>query len=317
MGARLADFAGPVRIASEPGPQHENEKERLDHVRTFYWQAARTEGAPSCQTRRRPQTGPRPEDVSDRPFTEPETEDGMGPTLGEDVSPEHERAEDARYRREQEHEGGGATAASTRPISMCCAAPAATEQPHNPSGGSAAPAQARAAHNPTIRLTCARGRFGGCVGPFGAASEDAVDLGRVRQVATHGPRPPASWPRPSPPPGAGLKRTEALAGITCQAPAPWSLPTARRRTPDQVVGLRRSARASSVSGRGSASVLARLILRVISSAVSVRLMRLWSDGSDLLIFELPSRRDIPPAPPAPGFSGSGRGKKPGVLRSRC
>ena len=47
----------------------------------------------------------RPEDVSDRPFTEPETDDGMGPTLGEDVSPEHERAEDARYRREQEHEG--------------------------------------------------------------------------------------------------------------------------------------------------------------------------------------------------------------------
>ena len=40
------------------------------------------------------------EEMLDRPLTEPETADGIGPTLGEDLTPEHEREEDARYRRE-------------------------------------------------------------------------------------------------------------------------------------------------------------------------------------------------------------------------
>ena len=40
------------------------------------------------------------EEMFDQPLTEPETSDGIGPTLGEDLTPEHERAEDARYRRE-------------------------------------------------------------------------------------------------------------------------------------------------------------------------------------------------------------------------
>ena len=36
------------------------------------------------------------EQMFDRPITQPETEEGIGPTVGEDVSVEHEREEDAR-----------------------------------------------------------------------------------------------------------------------------------------------------------------------------------------------------------------------------
>jgi hypothetical protein len=38
------------------------------------------------------------EEIIDRPFTKPEDEqEGIGPTLGEDVSVAHEREEDARH----------------------------------------------------------------------------------------------------------------------------------------------------------------------------------------------------------------------------
>ena len=46
-----------------------------------------------------PNTAPRKnafEQMFDRPITQPETEEGIGPTVGEDVSVEHEREEDAR-----------------------------------------------------------------------------------------------------------------------------------------------------------------------------------------------------------------------------
>ena len=46
-----------------------------------------------------PATPPRKnafEQMFDRPITQPESEEGMGPSLGEDVSVEHERDEDAR-----------------------------------------------------------------------------------------------------------------------------------------------------------------------------------------------------------------------------
>jgi hypothetical protein len=46
-----------------------------------------------------PITAPRKnafEQMFDRPITKPETEEGIGPTVGEDVSIEHEREEDAR-----------------------------------------------------------------------------------------------------------------------------------------------------------------------------------------------------------------------------
>ena len=36
------------------------------------------------------------EQMFDRPVTQPDDDEGMGPILGEDVSIEHERAEDAR-----------------------------------------------------------------------------------------------------------------------------------------------------------------------------------------------------------------------------
>ena len=36
------------------------------------------------------------EQMFDRPITQPDNDEGMGPILGEDVSVEHERAEDAR-----------------------------------------------------------------------------------------------------------------------------------------------------------------------------------------------------------------------------
>ena len=36
------------------------------------------------------------EEMFDRPVTAPESEEGIGPTVGEDVSVAHERAEDAR-----------------------------------------------------------------------------------------------------------------------------------------------------------------------------------------------------------------------------
>lgn len=36
------------------------------------------------------------EQMFDRPITQPESEEGMGPSLGEDVSVEHERQEDIR-----------------------------------------------------------------------------------------------------------------------------------------------------------------------------------------------------------------------------
>ena len=62
------------------------------------------------------------------------------------------------------------------------------------------------------------------------------------------------------------------------------------------------------SGSGSGSVFARRILRAMVSGGSVRLMRLWSEGSDLLIFRVPSRRDMTRAWP-PRISGSMRGKK--------
>ena len=35
------------------------------------------------------------EQMFDRPVTRPESDEGVGPTLGEDVSAEHEREEDA------------------------------------------------------------------------------------------------------------------------------------------------------------------------------------------------------------------------------
>ncbi len=46
-----------------------------------------------------PQPAPRKnafEQMFDRPVTQPDNDDGMGPTLGEDVSVEHERAENVR-----------------------------------------------------------------------------------------------------------------------------------------------------------------------------------------------------------------------------
>ena len=36
------------------------------------------------------------EQMFDRPITQPETEEGIGPSLGEDVSIDHQREEDAR-----------------------------------------------------------------------------------------------------------------------------------------------------------------------------------------------------------------------------
>ena len=37
-----------------------------------------------------------------RPLTEPQTSDGIGPTLGEDLTAQHELEEDALYRHEHE-----------------------------------------------------------------------------------------------------------------------------------------------------------------------------------------------------------------------
>ena len=37
------------------------------------------------------------EEMFDRPVTQPDNDEGMGPILGEDVSVEHEREEDARH----------------------------------------------------------------------------------------------------------------------------------------------------------------------------------------------------------------------------
>ncbi len=74
--------------------------------------------------------------------------------------------------------------------------------------------------------------------------------------------------------------------------------------------LRASARCSSPrasSGSGSGSVLARRIFSAMVSASSVRLMRLWSEESDLLIFLVPSRRLITRAA-GPRISGSIGGK---------
>ncbi len=36
------------------------------------------------------------EEMFDRPLTQPDNDEGIGPTLGQDASAEHERAEDAR-----------------------------------------------------------------------------------------------------------------------------------------------------------------------------------------------------------------------------
>ena len=56
------------------------------------------------------------------------------------------------------------------------------------------------------------------------------------------------------------------------------------------------------------------ILAAMASASSVRLMRLWSEGSDLLILAEPSRRDITRVA-GPWITGSGCGKKPGAPKS--
>ncbi len=69
----------------------------------------------------------------------------------------------------------------------------------------------------------------------------------------------------------------------------------------------RSFRPSTVSGSGSGSVLALRIFCAIWSASSVRLIRLWSLGSDYDIFFVPSRSDITRVA-APSISGSTTGK---------
>ena len=62
------------------------------------------------------------------------------------------------------------------------------------------------------------------------------------------------------------------------------------------------------------SVLDLRILAAMVSASSVRLMRDWSEGSDLDILAAPSRRDMTRVA-GPWIRGSGRGKKPGALKS--
>src|SRR4028119_852046 len=73
--------------------------------------------------------------------------------------------------------------------------------------------------------------------------------------------------------------------------------------------LRASGRLSSrlgSAGSGSGAVRALRILEAISSSVSMRLTRLMSEGSDLLILALPSRRDMTRAAVPPPLKGSGR-----------
>ena len=70
----------------------------------------------------------------------------------------------------------------------------------------------------------------------------------------------------------------------------------------------RPARPAASLGSASASEVARLIFLAIVSASSTRLMRLWSEGSDLLIFFVPSRRLITRAA-GPRIIGSTAGKK--------
>ena len=95
------------------------------------------------------------------------------------------------------------------------------------------------------------------------------------------------------------------------------------RLPPQVVGReegdevprpRRLGERVKAIGSGSGSVLALRILREICSASSVRLMRLASEGSDLDIFFVPSRRDMTRVA-GPWMIGSGTGKKPGTPKS--
>ena len=75
--------------------------------------------------------------------------------------------------------------------------------------------------------------------------------------------------------------------------------------------LRASARPSSPSasdGRASGSVRALRSFCAMVSASSVRLIRLWSEGSDFDIFLVPSRRDMTRVA-VPSITGSVMGKK--------
>ena len=87
-----------------------------------------------------------------------------------------------------------------------------------------------------------------------------------------------------------LERAEAVAAMLAQHRGASARSARRRCRPG--CGFGRSARPSTVSGSGSGSVLARRIFSAIVSASSVRLIRLWSDGSDFDIFLVPSRRLI-------------------------
>ena len=62
--------------------------------------------------------------------------------------------------------------------------------------------------------------------------------------------------------------------------------------PTKFLASGRFSRPSKEEGSGSGSVFAFLIFLTISSLESVKFIRVASDVSDLLIFELPSRSDI-------------------------
>ena len=90
---------------------------------------------------------------------------------------------------------------------------------------------------------------------------------------------------------------------------PMRINSERGRTEYLLVGLVQGDDGLSAypMGKGSGSVLAFLTFCMIISASSVRLMRLMSDGSDLLILAEPSRRDMMRAASG-GMKGSGKVK---------
>ncbi len=78
--------------------------------------------------------------------------------------------------------------------------------------------------------------------------------------------------------------------------------------PSKFAASGRPSSPAGVSGSGCGSVVAFWILRRIVSASSVMFIREYSEGSDLLIFAVPSRSDMTRVA-GPKISGSGIGNK--------
>ena len=132
-----------------------------------------------------------------------------------------------------------------------------------------------------------------------AVRENAIELGGIA----------AELVEPRPRIGA-IEAISASASAGLNAPKPWPAKRAehlldafagdRAIDADEISALRAARRApAGSSGSGSGSVFALRIFCAISSSLSVRLIRLMSDGSDLDIFAWPSRRLITRAPVPP------------------